>query len=68
LLGFRCERTIESGIQEIYAAIRSGQLADFTTSQFNNQIAIRAVVQAAGSEHSSLRQLAALVRVEGRPL
>lgn len=68
LLGFQCERTIESGIQEIYAAIRSGQLADFTTGQFNNQIAIRAVVQAAGGEHSSLRQLAALSRVAGRPL
>jgi nucleoside-diphosphate-sugar epimerase len=68
LLGFQCERTIESGIQEIYAAIRSGELADFTTGQFNNQIAIRAVVQAAGSERSSLRQLAALARVEGRPL
>ncbi|MGA8224881.1 MAG: NAD(P)-dependent oxidoreductase [Candidatus Acidiferrales bacterium] len=68
LLGFQCERTIESGIREIYAAIRSGQLADFTTGQFNNQIAIRAVVQAAGGEHSSLRQLAALARVAGRPL
>jgi nucleoside-diphosphate-sugar epimerase len=67
LLGFQCERTIESGIQEIYEAIRAGALADFTTGQFNNQIAIRAIAQAAGSGHSSLRQLAALSRVEGRP-
>jgi nucleoside-diphosphate-sugar epimerase len=68
VLGFQCERTIESGIQEIFEAIRSGALADFTTEQFNNHIAIRAIAQAAGGGLSPLRQLAALARVEGRPL
>lgn len=65
-LSFQCERTLESGMQEIFDAIRSGQLADFTTDQFNNQIAIRAFAQAAGADVSPLRRLAALARVEGR--
>jgi nucleoside-diphosphate-sugar epimerase len=68
VLGFQCERTLESGMQEIFDAIRSGQLADFTTGQFNNQIAMRAIAHAASSEVSSLRRLAALARVEERPI
>jgi nucleoside-diphosphate-sugar epimerase len=67
VLGFQCDRTVESGIQEVFEAIRSGALADFTTGQFNNQIAIRAIAQAVGGEVSPLQQLAALARVEGRP-
>jgi len=65
-LGFNCERSLESGIEEILEAIRSGALADFSVEQFNNQIAIRAIAQAAGAGLSPLRQLAALARVEGR--
>jgi nucleoside-diphosphate-sugar epimerase len=66
--GFHCEKTLESGMQEMLDAIRSGALADFSVEQFNNQIAIRAIAQAAGAEISPLRQLAALARVEGRSI
>jgi nucleoside-diphosphate-sugar epimerase len=68
VLGFQCERTLESGMQEMLDAIRSGPLADFSVDQFNNQIAIRAIAQAAGAKLSPLGQLAALARVEGRSL
>lgn len=40
-LGFRCGKTLPFGIREIHAAIRSGTIADFTTSQFNNHMAMR---------------------------
>lgn len=66
VLGFQCERTLESGMREMLDAIRSGPLAGFSVDQFNNQIAIRAIAQAASATLSPLRQLAALARVEGR--
>jgi nucleoside-diphosphate-sugar epimerase len=66
-LGFACEETLAAGIGEIYAAIRSGLLPDFTTGQYNNQTTVRAFAKAAGAHPSPLRQLAALSRVEKRP-
>ena len=57
-LGFSCLRTAEYGIQEIYGAIRAGQITDFTTAQFNNQIALRALVRAGAQQSSPLRELA----------
>jgi nucleoside-diphosphate-sugar epimerase len=68
VLNFRCERTLESGIQEIYAAIRSGLIADFTTEQFNNQTAMRAMAAAAGGTLAPLGQLSMLERAEAKPL
>ncbi len=66
-LGFRCERTLESGIEEIYAAIRSGLIADFTTDQFNNQTAMRAMAAAAGGQLAPSGQLGLLERAEAEP-
>jgi nucleoside-diphosphate-sugar epimerase len=68
ILGFRCERTLESGIEEIYAAIQSGLIADFTTDQFNNQTAMRAMAAAAGGKLAPLGQLGMLERAEAKPL
>jgi nucleoside-diphosphate-sugar epimerase len=65
-LGFQCERTLESGIEDIYAAIRSGLIADFTTEQFNNQTAMRTLAASAGDRLAPLGQLAALARAEGK--
>jgi nucleoside-diphosphate-sugar epimerase len=68
VLNFQCERTLESGIEEIYAAIRSGLIADFTTEQFNNQIAMRAMAAAAGRSLQPSGQLSMLERAEAKPL
>ena len=68
VLNFQCERTLESGIEEIYAAIQSGLIADFTTEQFNNQIAMRAMAAAAGGTLASMGQLSLLDRAEAKPL
>jgi nucleoside-diphosphate-sugar epimerase len=64
VLNFRCERTLESGIEEIYAAVQSGLVADFTTEQFNNQTAMRAMAAAAGGALAPLGQLDMLERAE----
>jgi nucleoside-diphosphate-sugar epimerase len=66
VLNFQCERTIESGIEEIYAAIRSGLIVDPSTEQFNNQTAMRAM--AAGGTLAPLGQLSILERAEAKPL
>jgi nucleoside-diphosphate-sugar epimerase len=68
VLNFRCERTLESGIEEIYAAIQSGLVADFTTEQFNNQTAMRAMAAAAGGALAPLGQLDMLERAEAERL
>jgi nucleoside-diphosphate-sugar epimerase len=65
-LAFEPEKTLEFGIEEISAAIRSGAIADFTTNQFNNQIAIRALARNTDGQPSPLRRLAALAREEIR--
>jgi nucleoside-diphosphate-sugar epimerase len=58
-LGFSCSKTVEYGIQEIYGAIRAGQIRDFATAQFNNQVALRALVRAGAKQSSPLRGVAA---------
>jgi len=68
ILGFGCERSLESGIEEIYAAISSGLIADFTTDQFHNQIAMRAMAAAAGGKLTPSGQLGMLERAEAKPL
>jgi nucleoside-diphosphate-sugar epimerase len=68
VLNFKCGRTLESGIEEIYAAIRSGLIADFTTDQFNNQTAMRAMAAAAGGTLAPTGQLGMLERAEAKPL
>jgi nucleoside-diphosphate-sugar epimerase len=59
-LGFRCEKSIEFGIREIYAAVHSNQIADFTASQFNNQIVTQSFAAADGAAEYSMRKLARL--------
>ncbi len=59
-LGFRCERTVEFGIREIYQAVSSRQITDFTASQFNNQLVTQVFAQSDGAAQSSLRLLAKL--------
>jgi nucleoside-diphosphate-sugar epimerase len=66
VLGFRCERSLESGIEEIYAAISSGLIADFTTDQFNNQTAMRTMAAAAGGQLAPVGQLGMLERAEAK--
>ena len=68
VLNFQCERTLESGIEEIYAAIQSGLIADFTTEQFNNQRAMRTMAAAAGGTLAPMGQLSILERAEAKPL
>ena len=53
-LGFNCLRAVEYGIQEIYGAIRAGLIRDFTTANFNNQIALRALVRAGAKQSAPL--------------
>jgi UDP-glucose 4-epimerase len=54
-LGFDCWHTLETGIQEIYRAIRAGLITDFTTAQFNNQFALRALVRAGARQSVPLQ-------------
>jgi nucleoside-diphosphate-sugar epimerase len=60
-LGFSCSKTMQYGIQEIYGAIRAGQITDFTTARFNNQFALRALVRAGAKQSFPLREMAAPV-------
>jgi nucleoside-diphosphate-sugar epimerase len=66
-LGFHCERTLESGIEEILKAVRAHAIQDFSTEEFNNQIATRAYAQTASGKSSPLRELAALASREAKP-
>jgi nucleoside-diphosphate-sugar epimerase len=68
VLGFRCERTLESGIEEIYQAIRSGQISDYTHDQFNNQTAMRAIATAASGHLAPMGPLGMLERGESKLL
>ena len=65
-LGFSCSKTLAYGIQEIYRAIRAGQITDFTTAQFNNQIALRALVRAGAKQSSPLHRVIARVSMPRR--
>src|ERR1700676_2606784 len=55
-LGFSCWKTMESGIREIYGAIRAGLITDFTTAQFNNQFALRALVRTGARQSVPLQK------------
>jgi nucleoside-diphosphate-sugar epimerase len=59
-LGFRCERTVTSGILEISDAIETGQISDFTASQFNNHLVTQTFAAGEPSAQSSLQYLAKL--------
>ena len=57
---FRCERTLAFGIQEIYASIQRGRIADFATERFNNQIAMRRLASSTSRNILPLAQAAIL--------
>jgi nucleoside-diphosphate-sugar epimerase len=59
-LAFRCERTVEFGIREIYSAIVSGQIADFTASQFNNHVMTKLFSEWDNVEQCTVRMIAEL--------
>jgi nucleoside-diphosphate-sugar epimerase len=59
-LGFRCTKSLEEGVREIYNWTRSIELKDFSAAEFNNQAMVRAFAQTASAEHSTLRLLQSL--------
>jgi nucleoside-diphosphate-sugar epimerase len=56
-LGFRCERTMPSGILEIREAIASQLIRDFTASQFNNHLVTQKFAASAVANQSSMQYL-----------
>ena len=56
-LDFRCERTLESGIREILEAINSHQIADFTSSCFDNHLVTKRFSEAGSGDQSSVRRI-----------
>jgi nucleoside-diphosphate-sugar epimerase len=60
-LGFMCEKTVEFGIREVFEAIQSRRIHDFTASQFNNQLVTQKFAESASAAQSSMRALADLV-------
>jgi len=61
-VGFECDISIEQGISEMYDAIRSLQITDFTDARFNNQVITEAFAGSPGAAKSSLRLLTTLAR------
>src|SRR5207253_1232 len=61
-LGFRCERTLDEGIVEIYEWVKATKSTDVTAVQFNNQAMMRVFAQSAEARHSTFRELEALIR------
>lgn len=59
-LGFQCEKSIEFGIREIYCAIQSRKIPDFTASRFNNQVVTQLFAESDQAAQSSMRMLAKL--------
>jgi hypothetical protein len=60
--GFKCEVLMEQGISEMYDAIRSLQISDFTEARFNNQITTKAFAASPSAARSSLRLLTHLAQ------
>jgi nucleoside-diphosphate-sugar epimerase len=67
-LGFHCEKRLEQGIMEIYEAIRSRRINDYTAPRFNNQAITRAFAQTPGARRSTLRMLNLLAAEDGYPV
>ena len=60
-LGFGCQKTVEFGIREIFEAIQSRRISDFTASRFYNQLAAQTFAESASAAQSSMRVMAKLV-------
>jgi nucleoside-diphosphate-sugar epimerase len=61
-LGFRCEKTLDEGIAEMYQWIKTNKISDVSAAQFNNQAMVRVFAQTAEAQHSTFRALEVLVR------
>ena len=61
-LGFRCEKTIDDGILEMYNWINAANITDLKAVQFNNQAMTRAFAQTPEAQRSSFRDLEVLAR------
>ena len=61
-LGFRCEKTVDDGIREMYNWIKASNVTDLSAVQFNNQAMTRVFAQTAEAQRSSFRTLEALAR------
>jgi nucleoside-diphosphate-sugar epimerase len=61
-LGFRCEKTIDDGIREMYQWIKATNLTDVSAVQFNNQAMTRAFAQTPEAQRSTFRVLETLAR------
>lgn len=59
-LGFVCERSLQSGILEIYQAIGTHQITDYTASRFNNQVVTKTFAESDAATVSSVSLLAKL--------
>jgi nucleoside-diphosphate-sugar epimerase len=63
-VGFRCDISIEQGISEMYEAICSSRISDFTAARFNNHTATKAFAASPSAARSSLRVLTNLAQAE----
>lgn len=61
-LGFRCEKTVDDGILEMYHWVKATKVTDVSAVQFNNQAMTRAFAQTPEAQRSSFRVLEALAR------
>jgi len=59
-LGFVCEKTVEFGVREVFEAVQSRRISDFTASRFNNQLVTQMFAESASAAQSSMRALAKL--------
>jgi hypothetical protein len=65
-LGFDASGLWSPESRKFTQAIRSGLIADFTTDQFNNQTAMRAMAAAAGGQLAPI-QFGIMERAEAKP-
>jgi nucleoside-diphosphate-sugar epimerase len=63
-LGFRCHRTLEDGIGEIYEAVRGDAIEDIAAERFHNRARVSVYAKTDHAGHSSIRLLEALARAD----
>ena len=61
-LGFRCEKSIDDGIREVYQWIKATNLTDVSAVQFNNQAMTRVFAQTPEAQCSTFRALETLAK------
>jgi len=61
-LGFRCEKTVDDGILEMYRWIKATNITDLSAVQFNNQAMTRVFAQTPEAQRSTFRILESLAK------